>query len=221
MPYKITTAGEAVQSRRASGPSTRSVPVLASGRGHPAAKWRHSTGKTGLLDLVVGCGKVVERQRDCDGFLREVLKTDLELLARSQRIQRLRRDRYARIAAPVFAGLDRKVGALAVIDLKFCAHLQIEPKRQLHERDRRAGVAGHADVDQHDQLPGLGEDRILLHRAFERSVAAWTAATCGPAGLRRSGRRRGGGGRRCRLGLRLTLTLALAFGLGGMLGKRG
>jgi hypothetical protein len=32
----MTAAGKAVQSRRASGPSTRSVPVLASGRGRAA-----------------------------------------------------------------------------------------------------------------------------------------------------------------------------------------
>ena len=117
-----------------------------------------------LLDLVVGGGKVGKRHRNGDGLLAEVLKRHLQLLARFQRGQQIGRDRGAGIAAPRFAGLDLQVDRLAVIDLEFGAGRQIESERQLHERDRRVGIAGYANVDQHDQLSGLGQ-----HRASARS----------------------------------------------------
>ena len=114
----------------------------------------------------------------------------------------------ARVAASVFTGLDRKLDALAVIDLEFCPGLQIEAERQLHERNRRSGVAGYPDIDQHHQLSGFGKDRVLLYRAFERRVAACAAATRGPARLCRSGVPDGEGvgaawGRSLAFGLRL------------------
>src|SRR5579863_9220886 len=81
--------------------------------------------RPGSLDLVVGGGKVVERQRDRDGFLRKVLEHDLELFPRPERVQRFRRDRKTCVTAAVLAGLNRQIDALAVIDLKLRASLQI------------------------------------------------------------------------------------------------
>ena len=78
----------------------------------------------------------------------------------------------AAVAAAVFAGLDLQIGRLAVIDLKLGAGRQVQSERQLDQRDRGVGVAGHADVDEHDELPGLGQHRLLLDRAFQWRVAA-------------------------------------------------
>ena len=135
-----------------------------------------------LLDLVVGRGEIRQRHRNGDGFLAEVLERQLQLLSRSHRGQQVGRDRAAGEATAAFAGLDLQVGDLAVIDLEFGAARQIESERQLHRRDRRMGVAGHADVDEDDQLAGLGEHGGLLDRAFERRVAAGAGASRGPAG---------------------------------------
>ena len=101
-------------------------------------------------------------------------------------------DRHVGVAAAVFAGLDLQVDGLAVVDLQLGAAGQIEPERQLHQRHRRAGVAGDTDVDQHDQLAGLGQHGGLLDRAFERRVAADAGAARSPAGLGRRVRRRVG-----------------------------
>ena len=49
--------------------------------------------KPGLFDLVVRCGKIDQRQGNRDGFLLKVLERHLQLLARLQRGQHVRRDR--------------------------------------------------------------------------------------------------------------------------------
>jgi hypothetical protein len=114
-------------------------------------------GRSYLLDLLIRRGEISQRHRNGDGLLGEILERDLQLPARFHRRQRIGRDRGVGVAAARFAGLDLQVSYLAVIDLQFGANRQIEPERQLNDGEGRAGVAGHADVDQHDQLSGLGE----------------------------------------------------------------
>ena len=95
------------------------------------------------------------------------------------------RDRQVGVAAALLAGLDLQIDDLALVDLQLGAGRQVEPERQLHQRDRRAGVAGDADVDQHDELAGLGQHRGFLDRAFQRRIAADGAAARHPAGCGR------------------------------------
>ena len=66
-------------------------------------------GMTSSLDLLVGRREVGQRHRDRDGFLVQVLESDLELLAGFQRREKLRRDRRIGIAAAVLAGLDLQI----------------------------------------------------------------------------------------------------------------
>src|SRR6266446_10553173 len=112
--------------------TTRSSTVTASA----TRKWQDSERQARSFDLVVGGGKIGQRHRNGDGFLAEVLKRNLQLFASSQRGQLLRCDRAAGVAAPRFAGLDRQVDRLAVIDLEFGAIGQIKSERQLHQGDR-------------------------------------------------------------------------------------
>jgi hypothetical protein len=95
----------------------------------------------------------------------------------------------------LLAGLDLQIGDLAVIDLKPGARRQVQSERQLDDGDRLPGLAGDADVEQHDHLSGLGQNRALFDGAFERRVAARAGAARDPAGS-------GGGVGRRGIGLR-------------------
>src|SRR5262245_34448462 len=107
-------------------------------------RWR---GSSRLLDLVVRRGEVGERQRDGDRFLLHRLERHLELLAGLHRGNQVRCDRRRDKAAALLAGLNGKIKGLSFVDLNPCPRLHVDAERQLDQRERRAAVAGHADVD--------------------------------------------------------------------------
>ncbi len=129
--------------------------------------------------------EIRQRHRDRHGFLCQGLERHFQLFARLHRREQVRRDRRAGKTAALLAGLHGKIDRLAVIDLNFRATRQIEAERQQQHRKRRTGIAGHTDGDEHDQLPGLGQHRRLLDRAFQRHRAVGAGAAADPAGLGR------------------------------------